>query len=58
MPDFDKLPWWSIPLGLLLLVGLILFTSTVIRRMQMTPEDRWRERYDRRLKRGIKKRGS
>ncbi len=32
--------------------------ATVIQRMKMTPEERWRERYDRRLKRGIKKRGS
>jgi cytochrome c-type biogenesis protein CcmH/NrfF len=58
MQDFTHLPWWSVPLALLFLVCFILLSAAVYRRMKMTPEERWRERYDRRLKRSIKKRGT
>lgn len=57
MEWIGQIPWWSYPLAVLLLIFISWGGVHLYRRATMTQEERWREKYDRGLKKSIKRHG-
>lgn len=57
MPNILQFHWWLYPLLCGAFIGTILLAAWLLKRRRMTREERWRDHYDRRLKKSIRKRG-